>query len=182
MTNTKNNLIAKRYSDALLNLVKENNSDISDINSQLKSILESVKNSAELTTFMENPVISSEDKKEVISNLLSGKVDNTLINFIKLLIDKERFSAFAEIVEMFDNEVANINNVQKVNVTSAIELNDNLKNRLIEKLSSKLNKNIELLTEINPEIIAGLVIKIDDNVIDMSLKHKFEEMKKQMIK
>lgn len=182
MTNTKNNLIAKRYSDALITLVKEQNADYGKINSELKSIYDSIKDSADLSSFMENPIISSDDKKSVISNLLNGKVDNILINFIKLLIDKERFDTFYEIVEEFDLKVADLNNIQKVSVTSAIELNDGIKSRLTEKLSSKLNKNIELVTNIDPEIIAGLVIKIDDNIIDMSLKNKFEEMKKRMIK
>lgn len=182
MTNTKNNLIAKRYSDALITLVQEQNADYGKINSELKSIYDSIKDSADLSSFMENPIISSDDKKSVMSNLLNGKVDNILINFIKLLIDKERFDTFYEIVEEFDLKVADLNNIQKVSVTSAIELNDGIKSRLTEKLSSKLNKNIELVTNIDPEIIAGLVIKIDDNIIDMSLKNKFEEMKKRMIK
>ena len=182
MTNTKNNLIAKRYADALIDLVKENNADFYGINSQLKDILSSLKDSAELSEFMSNPVISSEDKKEVISKLLADKVDTVIINFIKLLIEKERFSAFEDISDIFDAEVDKINNIKRVNVISAIEMNDELKNKLKEKLSQKLNKNIELATEVNPEIIAGLVIIIDDNVIDLSLEHKFEEMKKEMIK
>ena len=182
MTNTKNNLIAKRYSDALLSLVQEWNRNIADINLQLKSISDDIKSSADLTVFMENPVISAEDKKEVMTKLLNGKVDEVLVNFIKLLIDKDRFSALEEISEIFDSMVAEINNVKKVNVVSAIELNEGLRGRLVEKLSSKLNKKVELVTEVNPEIIAGLIIKIDDNVIDMSLRNKFEEMKKQMIK
>ncbi|MBR1754189.1 ATP synthase F1 subunit delta [bacterium] len=182
MTNSKDNLIAKRYSDALLSLVRENNADVQNINSQLKSIKEVLVTSSDLSSFLSNPIISAEDKKDVVSKLLNDKVDVILINFIKLLIDKERFFAFEEISNIFDAEVDNLNNIQKVSVTSAIELNENLKNRLIEKLSYKLNKNIELVTNVDSDIIAGLIIKIDDNVIDMSLKHKFEEMKKQMIK
>lgn len=180
MTNTKNNLIAKRYADALIDLVRDK--DVQNINSQLKSIKDSLKESSELSDFMSNPVISADDKKEVISKLLTNKVDNLLINFIKLLIEKDRFSTFEDISEIFDAEVDKINNIKRVNVISAIEMNDELKTQLKEKLSYKLNKNVELATEVNPQIIAGLVIKIDDNVIDLSLEHKFEEMKKEMIK
>lgn len=182
MANIKNNLVAKRYSDALMSLVRERGLNIQDINSQLKAIYESLSNSQELSSFMFNPSISSDDKRDVISKLLDGKVDNILLNFIKILVEKERFGAIEEITNIFDKEVYKINNVKKVRVTSAISLNENLRQRLVEKLSSKLNKQIELSTTVNPDIIAGLVIEIDDNVIDVSLKHKFEEMKMQMIK
>ena len=180
MTNTKNTLIAKRYSDALISLVRDD--EYEKITSQLKAIAESLNESEELSQFMSNPVISIEIKKDVISNLLAGKVDDVVLNFIKLLVEKERFSAFVDIVEAFDLEVSKIRNIKKVYVTSAIELRDEIKNRLKEKLAYKLNKNIELVEEVNADIIAGLVIKVDDDVIDMSLKHKFEEMNKEMIK
>ncbi|MBQ9688592.1 ATP synthase F1 subunit delta, partial [bacterium] len=166
MTNTKNTLIAKRYSDALISLVRDD--EYEKITSQLKAIAESLNESEELSQFMSNPVISIEIKKDVISNLLAGKVDDVVLNFIKLLVEKERFSAFVDIVEAFDLEVSKIRNIKKVYVTSAIELRDEIKNRLKEKLAYKLNKNIELVEEVNADIIAGLVIKVDDDVIDFA--------------
>ena len=180
MADIKNNLIAKRYSDALFNLVESNNLDIQSINSQLKSVSESLNNSDDLRNFMSNPVMTSEQKKDVIVSILNGRVDSVIINFIKLLIDKERFFAFKEITESFSNSVDRLNNIQRVQVTSAIELKAELKNKLREKLSNKLNKNIELVMDIDKSIIAGLIIKINDNVIDMSLRHKFEELSKEM--
>ena len=86
MTNTKNTLIAKRYSDALISLVRDD--EYEKITSQLKGIVESLNESEELSQFMSNPVISIEIKKDVISNLLAGKVDDVVLNFIKLLVEK----------------------------------------------------------------------------------------------
>ena len=139
MANVKNSLIAKRYSNALLGLVNESGKDLFNIKSQLMDIVEVLNSSVELTSVLSDPVISINSKKDVMTSLLSDKVDYVLINFIKLLLDKDRFGAFREIADEFSELVDKYNNIQKVEVTSAIELREELKIRLADKLASKLN-------------------------------------------
>lgn len=171
-------LTAKRYSDALLELSQ----DSDKIRKELEEIVDTLSSSQNLKDFMSNPVISIEDKKSVIEKIFAGKIDKTLLNFLKLLVDKDRFNLIDEILESYSKDVDKQKNIQKVSVISAIELDEELKSKLINKLAQKLNKNIELETQLDKDIIAGLVIKTEDNVIDMSLKHKFEEMKKEIAK
>ena len=171
-------LTAKRYSDALLELSQ----DSDKIRKELEEIVDTLSSSQDLKDFMSNPVISIEDKKSVIEKIFAGKIDKTLLNFLKLLVDKDRFNLIDEILESYSKDVDKQKNIQKVSVISAIELDEELKSKLINKLAQKLNKNIELETQLDKDIIAGLVIKTEDNVIDMSLKHKFEEMKKGIAK
>ena len=171
-------LTAKRYSDALLELSQ----DSDKIRKGLEEIVDTLSSSQDLKDFMSNPVISIEDKKSVIEKIFAGKIDKTLLNFLKLLVDKDRFNLIDEILESYSKDVDKQKNIQKVSVISAIELDEELKSKLINKLAQKLNKNIELETQLDKDIIAGLVIKTEDNVIDMSLKHKFEEMKKEIAK
>ena len=171
-------LTAKRYSDALLELSQ----DSDKIRKELEEIVDTLSSSQDLKDFMSNPVISIEDKKSVIEKIFAGKIDKTLLNFLKLLVDKDRFNLIDEILETYSKDVDKQKNIQKVSVISAIELDEELKSKLINKLAQKLNKNIELETQLDKDIIAGLVIKTEDNVIDMSLKHKFEEMKKEIAK
>ena len=171
-------LTAKRYSDALLELSQ----DSDKIRKELEEIVDTLSSSQDLKDFMSNPVISIEDKKSVIEKIFAGKIDKTLLNFLKLLVYKDRFNLIDEILESYSKDVDKQKNIQKVSVISAIELDEELKSKLINKLAQKLNKNIELETQLDKDIIAGLVIKTEDNVIDMSLKHKFEEMKKEIAK
>ncbi len=171
-------LTAKRYSDALLELSQ----DSDKIRKELEEIVDTLSSSQDLKDFMSNPVISIEDKKSVIEKIFAGKIDKTLLNFLKLLVDKDRFNLIDEILDSYSKDVDKQKNIQKVSVISAIELDEELKSKLINKLAQKLNKNIELETQLDKDIIAGLVIKTEDNVIDMSLKHKFEEMKKEIAK
>ena len=71
-------------------------------------------------------------------------------------------------------------NVVKVGVVSAVEIDEDLKNKLQNKLEKKLNKSVKFDFEINPEIIAGLVLKIQDKTIDGSLAARLEGFKKSL--
>ena len=61
-------------------------------------------------------------------------------------------------------------------------MSNEAQSKLKNKLEEKLKKNVVLDLVINPEIIAGLVIKMGDNVVDMSLKHKLEDLSKNIIR
>ncbi len=100
-----------------------------------------------------------------------------MVNFLKILVDKNRFSLFNDILSAYRETLDDINNISKVRVTSAVEMTKEAQDKLKSKLEEKLKKKVVFDMDINPDIIAGLVIKIGDNVVDMSLKHKLEDFK-----
>lgn len=180
MTSTKNTLIAQRYAEALVDLAKEGKLTYEKISSDLNLVSETLHQSKDLEEFLTNPVASREDKKEIIQRVFSEDVDNLIVNFLKVLVDKDRFSAWNEILNEYKKSLDDINNISRINVTSAVEMTDEAKAKLKDKLESKLRKNVVLDLDVNSNIIAGLVIKIGDNIIDMSLKHKLEDLSKKI--
>lgn len=180
MADPKNTIIADRYADALVEIAKDGKLTFEKISSDLNLIKEILNQSKDLNEFLINPTISIEDKKEIIDKVFSNEVDTLTINFIKVLIDKERFSTFNEVLDSYNKSIDNINNICRVKVTSAVEMSNEAKDRLKQKLEAKVRKNVVLDLDTNPDIIAGLVIKIGDNVLDMSLKHKLEDLSKSI--
>lgn len=180
MANTKNILIADRYSDALVELAKDGKLTYEKISSDLNLIQVTLEQSNDLKEFLVNPLISSDDKKEILTRVFSNEISEFIVNFLKVLIDKNRFSAFDEILDSFKKSMDDINNISRIQVTSAVAMSEEAKKRLTVKLEEKLKKNVILDLNINSEIIAGLVIKMGDNVIDMSLKHKLEDLSKSI--
>lgn len=175
-----NTLIAQRYSNALVEIAKEGKLTYSKISSDLNTIKDILDQSKDLNEFLTNPIISIEDKKEIIDKVFSKEIDILLVNFLKLLIDKNRFNTFDEIINVYNQSLDDINNISRIQVTSAVAMTEELKKKLKEKLETKLKKNVVLDLSINPQIIAGLVIKMGDDVIDMSLKHKLEDLSKNI--
>ncbi len=177
----ENKLVSERYAQALLELVSDNLSK-EDILKELLDITESVKGSDDLNKVMTSPVISENEKKNVISKLFEDTTNKVILNFLKLLVDKNRFSMLESITKEYKNEINRLNNLLSINITSAIDLTEDEKSTIKNKLSNILNKNIELEWAINPDIIAGLVFEVGDNIIDNSLRHKLQDLSRNIMK
>lgn len=180
MTNTKNIIISDRYSNALVSLAQEGKLTYEKISTDLNLVKEILTQSKDLEECLTNPVISVEDKKEILDKVFAQEIDALILNFLKVLVDKNRFDAFQEVLNSFNKALDDINNISRVTVTSAVEMSEESKKKLKAKLEEKLKKNIVLDLDINASIIAGLIIKIGDNIIDMSLKHKLEDLSKSI--
>ena len=177
----ENKLVSERYAQALLELVSDNLSK-EDILKELLDITESVKGSGDLNKVMTSPVISDDEKKNVISKLFENTTNKVILNFLKLLVDKNRFSMLESITKEYKNEINRLNNLLSINVTFAIDLTEDEKSAIKDKLSNILNKNIELEWATNPDIIAGLVFEVGDNIIDNSLRHKLQDLSRNIMK
>lgn len=177
----ENKLVSERYAQALLELVSDNLSK-ENILKELLDITESVIGSGDLNKVMTSPVISDDEKKNVISKLFENTTNKVILNFLKLLIDKNRFSMLESITKEYKNEINRLNNLLSINVTSAIDLTEDEKSAIKDKLSNILNKNIELEWATNPDIIAGLVFEVGDNIIDNSLRHKLQDLSRNIMK
>ena len=103
------------------------------------------------------------------------------MDFMKILIEKKRFKEFSQIYRAYIDKLNEIYNIQPVTIISAIELSEKDKLQVIQKLENKLQKTVKPDWELDNDIIAGLVIKIDDNVIDMSIKNRLAKLKKDLM-
>ena len=103
-------------------------------------------------------------------------------NFIFALNLRKRVPIISEIAKEFEKELERIKNIARVNVTSAIELNNDLKDQIKAKIAEKLSKEIIVEWGVDSDIIAGLIFKIDELIVDNSIKHKLEDLSKTIIK
>lgn len=181
MNNTQISLIAKNYADALVKLCKDQAMDCREILNSLLFIKDTCKQSTDLKTILDNPSVSDDVKCSIIDEVFKNSIDNHTIEFLKILIEKKRFNEFEGIIAAFSDETDKINNIQRIEVTSAIDLNDDLKQRIKEKLENRLNKTVITEWIVNEDIIGGLVVQINDDVIDSSLKNKLENLSKNII-
>lgn len=172
--------IAKRYSEALIDSAIETN-ELQKFYDELRFVQETLSGSIDLKVFLENPIINRLDKKDVVNQVFATNLSSVVLNFLLLLVENNRFNIIDSVVIEYLNRLDQINNVVKAKVVSAVELDSTMKTRLIEKLENKISKKVLANYEIKPEIIAGLVIEINDKTIDTSLKTKLNSIKKQLI-
>ncbi len=164
---------AQNYTEALFETGK-------DFAGDLNTILEVIKTSADFMHIISNPAIDLNVKYSILDEIFKGKIDDKVLQFLKILTEKNRLGEFEEIRDSYLEKVNEANNIKRVEITSAIELNDDFKTRITNKLGEKLNKTVVPEWKINPEIISGLVFKIGDDIIDTSLKNKVESIGKNI--
>ena len=181
--NNKNNIsISRRYAKSLMELMIEGENNQQEIKNDLSNVKEILLSSPELNSVMTNPVVSAYDKEQIITSVFEKDTKDVTRNFLKLLVEKNRFNLIFQIIDAFNKMLDKINNLAQVSVIGAIELDDNSKEEIKNKLKEKLNKEINISYSVDNSIIAGLIYKIEDDVLDTSLKYKLEELKKELIK
>jgi F-type H+-transporting ATPase subunit delta len=176
-------LVAKKWALALMELaLEDNNISKEDILDDLQEIADTLNSSVELSEVINNPSISTEEKQIVLCKLFQNAVLPIVYNFIFVLNLRKRVDIISEIANEFRKELEKIKNIARINVTSAIELNEERKTQIKNKVAEKLQKNIIVDWGVDSDIIAGLVFKIDETIIDNSIKNKLENLGKEIIK
>lgn len=176
----KNINIAKKYATALFEITEGNKAEV--VMQNLIFIDETLRTNEQLFSFFNNPIITRDDKKDVAQKIFAIHIEKDVLDLLFVLIDNARIDAFNEIVNQYSSQFNIKENIVEPNIISAVELTEEQKQKVIAKLQNKLNKQIIPNYIIDENIIAGMIIEIDDKVIDFSLKEKFEQVQKQLVK
>ncbi len=174
-------LSAKNYSKALVEMVRDNVISFEDLSKDLATVSEILETSQDLRLTLENPTVSEEVKSQIVEEVFKNEVHPQVVSFLKVLIDKNRFSEFSQIKADYEIKLDDVNKIQAVEITSAVELNEEYRERILQKLGEKLQKNIRPNWKVDENIIAGLIYRINDNVIDTSIKSKLDKLNKNLM-
>ncbi len=177
----KISISAKNYANALIEVVRDKKSTFDEISKDFENVREILNMSPELREILNNPTISLQTQTDIAIDVFKSEVSIIMLDFIKILIDKKRFKEFSQIYRAYLEKLNEISNIQQVKVVSAIELSDDKKLQVIKKLEEKLNKTIKPEWELDEDIIAGLIVQIGDNIVDMSLKNRLSKLKKELM-
>lgn len=171
--------VSKNYAQALIDVAAESNSYelFKDQLDEIKSVLDSSK---DLQIVMGNTSINISKKIDILKTILGDKVNPKIMNFLNLLIEKNRFDEFDSILVSYNEILDKKSNKKNVEIISPIELNFETKSNVLFKLEHKLNCEVVPRWTVDEDIIAGLTFKFDDYVIDTSIRNKIENLSKNI--
>ena len=179
--NIDNKLIvpAKRYADAILEIAKSKN-ELDKYHEDIQTAVKAYDESEDFRNFMTHPIIPAAEKKDTLRSVFDGKISPDVLNLLYLLAERNKFSLIPTILYCYEKGLDAAKNILRVEVVSAVEVDEDLRENLKTKLESKLNKSIVLDYSINPDIIAGIILKIQDKTIDGSLAHRLESLQRKL--
>lgn len=167
--------IVEPYASALMEVAKSH--DLTDqLGADLRSLKGLLEGSPELRQFLANPIVSAQVKKSVIEQVV-GETHPYLLNFLKLLVDKGRISFIEGIAEQYLAKLRQLRQTVLAQVTSTVELSDHQQQMVREKVLSMTGaREVELQTQIDPELLGGVIIKVGSQVIDSSLRSQLRRI------
>ena len=171
---TKISTTAKIYADSLVQTGMDSTIVLENLEN-IKSVLNS---SEDLKIMINNPSIDISKKLEVINSIFVDFTDEKILKFLNILVSKNRISELDKIIKAYSDEIDRVNNLQDVEIISAIDITENYKSQIINKLQTKIRKNIRPEWKIDENIIGGLVIKVEDDIFDDSIKSKLDKISK----
>lgn len=171
--------VSKNYAKALIQVAKESGS-FDYYKSQLQEVREVLESSEDLRIVMDNSSISVVKKNEILDSLFANKIDIKILNFLKLLVSKNRFGELYSIINSYNEIIDTLSNKKNVEIVSSIELNFETKSNILFKLEHKLQCEVIPHWSVDESIIAGLQFKFDDYVIDSSVRSKIENLGKNI--
>lgn len=159
--------LAKRYAKALLNAAS--GKGVTDrAAEEIRGIRRFFAEENDLAACLNSPVVAVAVKKGIIAGLLAAKALPLTVDFLCLLVEKKRLALLSVIGEALDELIREKEGIARVNVASALPVNDDGKSYLKQRLEQWLGCRVELSLEHEPALLCGIQIRIGDRFFDGS--------------
>lgn len=173
-------LVSKVYGDALFEAAIDQKK-VDALYEEVCAMVPILRGSPELLALLANPQVGKEEKADVMKQIFSGRIQEELMGFLNIVVDKDRQNDLIPIFEYFIQRVKEYKKIGSVSVTSAVELKADQKSRLEKKLLATTSYvELEMNYQVDPALIGGMVIRIGDRVVDSSIRTRLYGLKKEL--
>jgi len=171
--------IAHRYAKALFQAALEAGA-ADEVFADAQSLLTVTSEFPQVRKFLLSPQVPTEEKHALVTKVVGGRAHKLFVDFLHLLIDKKRIVIAKEVVETYRDIYEKHKGVLAVKAITAVPLDEPQRQKLVRTLEEKTRKTIRLKQTVNPDILGGMILIIDDKVIDGSVRHKLERLGRRL--
>lgn len=163
------------YAEALFDAAIELD-NMGKINEDIHFIKSVFQSEEKLIQILSHPHINKNEKKRLLSDILGKNISEYTLNFLYILIDKRREKNLFHIIEEFENLYDDYIGILRVVAITAVEMEDSAKEKLTLILHNKFNKEIRLTNKVDKEILGGVLLKLDNKIIDSTISGQLKSM------
>jgi F-type H+-transporting ATPase subunit delta len=170
--------IARVYAEALFEVAKEKGK-LDAIREQLGQFADALDTDRDLAVFFFSPYFSTTEKRDGIERAVSG-AEPEVVNFLELLVEKHRMPAIFRIRRRFDELWAQENKLLDVTLTSAVELDPAIVDRVRAEIERQTDRRVQLDTRVDEGALGGLILQVGNMVLDASIRNRLEKLRKEI--
>lgn len=172
--------LAIRYAKSILGLAKERNS-LDEVVKDMRLMQETLDGSKDLRIMFRSPIIPSDKKEKIVHEIFAKRLSELTYKFIHLLVVKGREKHIDEMVDSFIEQYNKENHIVKATLTTAVPVDQKTVEELRALLmTDKETESVEMITEVDPTIVGGFVLKHGDLLLDNSVERKLQLIKEQI--
>ena len=169
---------ARVYAEALFEVGRDKGK-LDSLQQQLGEFADAVDGNRELQVFFFSPYLSSAEKQEGIARAITG-AEPELINFLELLVDKQRMTEIFRIRREFEELWKQENRRIDVTVTSAVELDPAVVEKIGQEVERQTGDEVDLSSKVDGDILGGIVLQVGNMVLDASIRSRLEKLRKSV--
>lgn len=172
--------IGRRYAGAIFDIARKQGT-IDRTLEDVQGIAEVFSN-RKIAYLLNEPKVPAKRKETAIRQALAPKVLPTSLNLALLVVQRELVDAMQNIANELEKLVLDYKNEAKAEVTSAAPLDEAQSNAVKQALERRTGKTIIMQTKVQPEILGGVVARVEDKVIDGSVRYRLSALRQQLLR
>jgi F-type H+-transporting ATPase subunit delta len=167
------------YAEALLEAAKEKKR-LDRVRNEFDEFAAAAQGSDALRGFLANPQIEGETKRAALEDLLSGS-DELFLNFLRLLVEKDRIAEVEDVYEEWGRLLAREERVLELELITAVELSEKEAKRLVKEIEDASGRRVEASRSVDPALIGGLVVQAGSLRLDASVRGRLDQLREELI-
>jgi F-type H+-transporting ATPase subunit delta len=168
-------LVGERYALSLYEIAKDENI-AKDMLEELHQVAQVFREYPDYLKLLGTPAIPKTDKHETLSKVFEGRVHPYLLNFLMLITDKSRVGEIFQIEQAYKEQLYLDEGICEVVAITAVPMDDQTAKRLQQKMCTVTGKKVDLVNQVDPAILGGIIVKVENKQIDSSVKNRLSEI------
>ncbi|MGV8083186.1 MAG: ATP synthase F1 subunit delta [Coriobacteriia bacterium] len=150
---------------------------VDKVDIQLDAVVRIARSSAPLRDLLLDESVSPEKRVETVQRVFAG-LERAVVSTLAVLAERGDFGLLTRVVEEYGQVAEKKRDIVAVDVTTAVELNEQLRNAIVARLGSDLGKGVVLREKVDPTLIGGIVLEANGKRIDASIASQLESARK----
>ena len=169
---------AIRYAKAILEIA-DSKGVASEVSADMTLIATTITGNSELTHFIQNPLIKTDTKKNVVLEVFAS-VNPVTQSLFHLLLENKRFEILAAIAVEYNNLFDVMNGIEVAKVTTAFPMDEALEAKVLAKIATFSDKKVTIENTIDTSIIGGFILRIGDKQYNASVANRLHVLKREL--